>query len=64
MNVPKRIKYKGQIHEQVELKESTDNSIQQWNKDAGKYYGNVYKPKIDTQTGAYIIPKEIFDMWN
>ena len=64
MNAPKRIRYKGQIYEAVETNESADNDVQKWNKDAGKYHGNIYKPKIDTKTGAYIIPKEIYDMWD
>lgn len=65
MNAPKRIKYKGQIYEAVELKENTDSSIAMWNKDAGYYLQDgSYKPKIDIKTGAIILPKEIYDMWD
>ena len=38
---------------------------QKWNRDAGYYLEDgSYKPKINVRTGAYIIPKEIYDMWD
>ena len=65
MKAPKRIKYKGQIYEAVELKENADSSIAMWNEDAGYYLRDgSYKPKIDIKTGAIILPKEIYDMWD
>ena len=64
MATPKRIKYKGQIYEAVE-ESNNPNHWKEWNKNAGYYFPNgTYKPKIDTQTGAIILPKEIYDMWN